>query len=461
MRAVIIATGYHKTLKPLVNECPSPLFKIVDKPIIFHIIEHLVKSNIRQFDLILHHLPEQVEAVMEDGKRWGVEINCHLVKDDTRPYNLIKTLCSQWQEEPVLLGLGDAMPELPELSKLKPQSFVDHENKWTGWGIFTKEFLVNLTKDAIPEQETTTPVNPFISTQTLFDLKESNIRLLQEKLIIPLFPATASKVEPGIWISRAVIIEPGAQITAPVFIGENSHIKSNAWIGPNTVIENHSIIDSGSHIKGSLVCQNSYVGENLEISQCIIDGNRLINLELQTTIQITDDFILSATTPPSIYHHLAVFFEKTFAGLLLFFLSPLYLYMLFTSSQEKRACVRLPLGKESFFLTTFANSRYLSTLPFLIPILKGDLHFVGVPPRSEAEVKQLSKEWRSLYLSSKPGWITLADVEYQKTPTSDELYASEAFYFTHSNAWFDFKIISRWLLSLFLNSKKVPNALKK
>lgn len=452
MRAILIATGYHKALEPLVSYRPSPLLNIADKPIIFHIIELLVQKGVKHFDLILHHLPEQIEEILGDGKRWGIEITHHLIKNENQTYALIKTLSKQWKEKSIILGLGDALPKLPELKGITSNSFVNQKEQWTGWGVFTKDSLMNFNSDLSPIQTNKNKVLPFISAQSLPALKESNILLMKEKASTHLFPTTAVNVEPGIWISRAVVIEPGAEIISPIFIGENSHIKSNATIGPNTVIENHSIIDSGSSIKNSLVCQNSYIGENLEINQCIIDRNALINLDLNTTIHIKDAFILSETTPPSFYQYLKNFLERAFALLLFFPLSPIYLLMSLLYPQKKKNYVKLPGDNETISLKTFENTTYFSHLPLLISIIKGDLHFVGVAPRSKKEVDALFPDWRSLYLSSKIGWITLTEVQHGKTPSVDELYATETYYSAQMSSWNDLKILVQWVytrLSIF------------
>jgi len=461
MRAVLIATGYHSQLEPLVSYRPSPLLNIADKPILFHIIEALVRQGVKKYDLILSHLPEQIEEVLKDGKRWGIEIEYHLIKNDLYPFKVLK-IANHWKSEKILLGQADAIPYLPRMDSLGDTlPILFNLEKWSGWGVFSTDFLANLPDDttieSLPDlinEGTQITVKAFLSAKELKNLIQSNQHIMNEETPSTLFPTTAKKVEPGVWISKAVVLEPGVEVIPPVFIGKNSQIKSGARIGPNTVIENHSIIDSSSIVENSLICQNSYVGEALEVRQCIIDRNSLINLDHGTHIQVKEDFILSEATPPSLRSYLFELLEKGSALLLISLLFPVYIWMWITCERKSIDKLLLPTSIsrkdwKTVTLTTFIGKSAIQTffqrLPFLFNIASGKIHFIGVSPRSIAEVEQLPQEWQSLYLKAKIGLITLANLEHGDHPTIDENYASEVYYSSQMSFWFDLRIFFRWL----------------
>ena len=54
-------------------------------------------------------------------------------------------------------------------------------------------------------------------------------------------------------------------------------------------------------------------------------------------------------------------------------------------------------------------------------------------------------DWRTLYLSAKPGIITEAYVNYGAAPNEDELYSAEAFYSATSGTGHDFKLLIGYL----------------
>ena len=310
-------------------------------------------------------------------------------------------------------------------------------------------------------------MKPFFSARSSHELKESNKKFINQEEESFLFPTTTKKVEPGVWISRAVTIEPGVKVIPPILIGENTHIKSGARIGPDAIIENHCIIDNNSVIENSLICQNSYVGETLEINNCIVDRNSLINLSLGTHLTIQEEFLISESTPPAIHHFTKKIVERTLGGLLLVALSPIYLLMRTLYPIEKKKKLILPSQDDpeqwnSFDLYFFNNSpleqnglllTYFSWLPTLINIMKGELSFIGSPTRSIEETIQLPSEWQKLYLKTKPGIITLCDIYHGKNASEDEQYASEAYYATQMNALFDIKLFFYWLLNKIRGNK--------
>ena len=92
-----------------------------------------------------------------------------------------------------------------------------------------------------------------------------------------------------------------------------------------------------------------------------------------------------------------------------------------------------------------AFQNFFKRIRTLINIIKGDVHFVGVTARSIEDARKLPPDWQKLYLKSKVGLITLADLDYGMYPTGDELYAAETYYAIHMNMWFDIKLCFRWL----------------
>ena len=100
---------------------------------------------------------------------------------------------------------------------------------------------------------------------------------------------------------------------------------------------------------------------------------------------------------------------------------------------------------------------FFSRIPLLLNIIQGDVHFVGVVPRSIKDTKTLPPDWQKLYLQSKVGLITLANLDHGNYPTGDDLYASETYYAINMGLWYDIKLCFRWfkkkIVSPFLRRK--------
>jgi NDP-sugar pyrophosphorylase family protein len=74
MKAVILAGGEGKRLKPLTHNVPKPLLPIGRKPILEIIIEHLRNHGIKDIILTLEYKAELIKAYFHNGSNLGVNI---------------------------------------------------------------------------------------------------------------------------------------------------------------------------------------------------------------------------------------------------------------------------------------------------------------------------------------------------------------------------------------------------
>ncbi len=74
MKAMILAAGEGRRLRPLTNHLPKPMLPVGGKPLLEHIIINLRHSGITEFAVNLHHLPQAVTDYFGDGSRLGVKL---------------------------------------------------------------------------------------------------------------------------------------------------------------------------------------------------------------------------------------------------------------------------------------------------------------------------------------------------------------------------------------------------
>jgi len=61
-RAMVLAAGKGKRLRPLTETTPKPLIPVSERPLIDHAIDRLAEAGVEQVTVNLHHLGEQIEA---------------------------------------------------------------------------------------------------------------------------------------------------------------------------------------------------------------------------------------------------------------------------------------------------------------------------------------------------------------------------------------------------------------
>jgi len=118
MKAVILAGGLGRRLRPLTFSIPKPLLPVGEKPILEFIFEHLRKYGIKEIILSTGYQSELIRAFCGDGSRFGVKI--HYVKEETPlgtagPLSLMRKKFSE--NETFVLMNGDVVTKL-DFSKI-------------------------------------------------------------------------------------------------------------------------------------------------------------------------------------------------------------------------------------------------------------------------------------------------------------------------------------------------------
>lgn len=71
---VLMAGGLGTRLGELTQDCPKPLLKVGDKPILETILQNLIEYGFYKFYLSVNYKAEMIEQYFGDGSKWGVDI---------------------------------------------------------------------------------------------------------------------------------------------------------------------------------------------------------------------------------------------------------------------------------------------------------------------------------------------------------------------------------------------------
>jgi len=75
MRAMILAAGRGKRLRPHTDTLPKPLLPVRGKPLIEYHLEALAAAGFREIVINRGHLGDRLPPALGDGARWGVTIH--------------------------------------------------------------------------------------------------------------------------------------------------------------------------------------------------------------------------------------------------------------------------------------------------------------------------------------------------------------------------------------------------
>lgn len=489
MKALIIATGQHPAADAS-ERPPAFLLPLIDRPFLQHVVEFIADAGVVDgIEMVLGHMPEKVEALFGDGTRWGVPIQYRLVRDADRPYAALARLAA---EGPVLLVHADCLPAVPlkDLAAASESLAFCSAGQWTGWALLHPAGQSAIGAAWDREQLSRfvmRPAGPFLTQDCSVVLgvrSEAELISSQRAALEKHFAGLmfyGREVQEGIWISRNVTLHPTANLVPPVYLGENSRIGAGVRLGPNVVVVRDCMLDSSTTVENSVVLPGSYVGQALELDHVIVERNRLTNVRAGGETIVHDDFILGGITRapfPSLWGDLL---SRTAALVLFFFAWPVVLCTGLALRLFRRGpvvhpltAVRLPAAGnrwewKTFELNTFASPDssqsalahlFLRFLPGLINVLRGQIHLVGVAPRTPDEVSALPGDWRGLYLRARAGLVSEAFALHGAAASPDEVYSCEAYYAVAASIRHDAGILLRYLGRMLQPQSAAQTALR-
>ena len=137
MKAVILAGGAGTRLWPLTRDRPAALLTVVNRPVIEHLLEMLVRHGVESATLALHHYPYPLEACLGDGTRLGLRLDYVLERTPLGTAGSARRIAASWTE-PFVLAAGVGSRRSSESQRLPPRprrrahsvGQADHRRRW-------------------------------------------------------------------------------------------------------------------------------------------------------------------------------------------------------------------------------------------------------------------------------------------------------------------------------------------
>lgn len=107
MKALILSGGTGTRLRPLTYTNAKQLLPLANKPILFHIIEKIIKTGINKICIIVGDTNEEVRRIVGNGDRWNVDISYIHQPLPLGLAHAVKMASEFIGEEDFLMVLGD------------------------------------------------------------------------------------------------------------------------------------------------------------------------------------------------------------------------------------------------------------------------------------------------------------------------------------------------------------------
>jgi len=500
MKAVILPTADTAALAPLTSWLPEFLLPVVNKPIVVHLIELLVRHNIKEILLVLKHMPYETEAYLSEGSRWGVNLSYALIGTYRGVADALGRLDTSRFADPFLCLPGDIVADL-DLS-----GFIGKRSDQRG-DIFLAQTSAG-SSEAGPkplscEDLSVLDATPFIMTPQAFILMKrlqpspspregcklptsstvsvracevaGNLERIQSPVdLLKLNQSVLAGDFPGlivsgrmagerIWVGRHTRIHPGARLEAPMILGDHCNVQSGAVLGPDCVIGNQVIVDEGASVQRSLVLDRTYVGPHTDLRNVVVNKNWMLQIPSLLSVHLGDDLILGDLEKQTVTTRGDRLLNLLLALVMLVLTAPLtmvlYLYHLICPSKrylfsEKRFGAFDQkdfdgrLYARTFYLYSFrSKNRLIRKLPGLINVIRGEASLVGTSALDEGELQDLPEDWRGMRADTPVGLFHLWELDAQQDLEWEEKMVIENYYAASRSLWGDLKILSKGLLA--------------
>jgi UDP-N-acetylglucosamine diphosphorylase/glucosamine-1-phosphate N-acetyltransferase len=334
MKVVILAGGTGKRVFPLAVNKPKPMFKILGKTLIEHVIETLKEAGLRDFIIVIGHNGEQIREYLADGSKLGVNIDYTVQKEALGMANALETAKDLVEDNFFVVNADDIFESslTKEMTKQFKEGSADIvlsckpvEETWkfgiirveddkvidfvekpprgqepsnlavVGVYMMTKRIFDYYKKIPVSDHQYEDTIQKFIQDKNVvravsydgffagykypWDLFTINKHLMDTRIKKQTIEddveiSERTQVEGNVWIRRGTRILEGACIRGPCYIGANSFIGNNSLVWNYSSIGNNCVVGFSTEIKHSLIGDDCWFHINY-IGDSIISDNCL------------------------------------------------------------------------------------------------------------------------------------------------------------------------------------------
>lgn len=333
MKTVILAGGVGKRVYPLSATKPKPMFKILGKPLLHHVIDTLKDAKLKEFIIVTGHHGDQIKSYFGDGSQFDIDIQYTYQDNPSGQAHAIQTVRNLVEDNFLVVNGDDIFnaslieKEIDMLKKSDASlvlSSVPVKETWK-FGILETSSdgrVARIVEKPVAGTETSNlaVIGAYILPTKIFDYYEKvplsdaqheiaiqkfiddgnvvrsvsyddvftaykypwdlfsiNQHLMDKLLTKPVIEAGANisekaELNGNVWISKGAKILENVTIRGPCYVGENSLVGNNALIWNYSSIGADSVVGFSTEVKNSLIGENCWFHTNY-IGDSIIGDN--------------------------------------------------------------------------------------------------------------------------------------------------------------------------------------------
>lgn len=325
IKAMVLAAGAGTRLRPLTYETPKPMVPVVNRPVVHHVLDNLLRHGVKEAMVNLYAHADQVRGYCGDGSRWSMKLQYSHEKVLMGTAGAIKKVERYFKDGPFFVMSGDGLSDIDLTDMLafhkkrgsvatmavhRVDSRFDYgvtlaakngrikgfleKPSWgdvfsntvnTGIYLFEPEILKMIPSGRVYDfghdlwpklLKLKKPIFAYefdsywCDVGNLPEYRRCQLDVLDGKALVSIPGREVSK---GVWIEEGAQVDPKARLVGPCVIGKGSKIAAGAVVGPHTVVGDRANIAPKAVLKNCILWDNVTVGKDVHLSNCIIGAH--------------------------------------------------------------------------------------------------------------------------------------------------------------------------------------------
>jgi mannose-1-phosphate guanylyltransferase/mannose-1-phosphate guanylyltransferase/phosphomannomutase len=325
---MVMAAGLGTRLRPLTHVLPKPMVPIANRPVLHHLLNLLVRHDIREVGINIHVFPELIKSYFGDGSALGMAIRWSEEKELLGTAGGTKLLEDYWGREPILITSGDGLHDVDVTA------LIGHHRRNGGLATLAVKPVDDPSAYGVVILDRDTRIKGFQEKpnrdEARSDLANCGVYVIEPELLDRIPPNTfydfgqdvwpalvaagepiygyttmaywndvggldelrnsildavggrvrieipGEEIDPGVWAEPGCRIDPSAMIEGPVVLGRNVRIEASAVIRGPAAIGADSLVGKGASIRSAALLPGSVVSaEGIAIAGIFGDASKL------------------------------------------------------------------------------------------------------------------------------------------------------------------------------------------
>ncbi|MEX1254305.1 MAG: NDP-sugar synthase [Dehalococcoidia bacterium] len=112
MKAMILAAGEGRRMRPLTESLPKPMLPVARRPLMAHLLDLISRHGVKEIAVNLHHQPETIVAYLERARRAGLRVTFSMEERLLGSAGGVKRLERFFCDGPFYVIYGDVLTDI-------------------------------------------------------------------------------------------------------------------------------------------------------------------------------------------------------------------------------------------------------------------------------------------------------------------------------------------------------------